>query len=176
MDRRDVNRLDAYVSLQSCADLWHVIWTSIDVIIPNGRNDDTNNVRPRLSELKEVIRIVELAWSRWWNRRHAVAVEGHELHLALSHLAATLRQAQLDYAKGKMSDDLRLHQIALGDALKLHVALKDIRRLPPSLQGTTTLVRPPVPLRISTQGEEATCSPAPGKCTVNRRLERFCWV
>ena len=142
------HRIDTYLSPHSFEAVWQTIWIIIskvqDLCFENGsRAYFTPGCQ---TNFFQTLRIVELAWTRWCNRRHAAAIHEADLHTQLSSFLATLRVLQIACELGPTRLVIQQLEQTHHEALSLHVFLKDTRRLPLSLSDMTIL--PPVPLRI----------------------------
>lgn len=141
------HRIDTYLSPHSFEAVWQTIWNIIskvqDLCFENGsRAYFTPGCQ---TNFFQTLRIVELAWTRWCNRRHAAAVHEAALHTQLSSFVATLRVLQIACELGPTRLIIQQLDHTHREALSLHVYLKDTRRLPLSLGDVT--ISPPVPLR-----------------------------
>lgn len=141
------HRIDTYLSPHSFEAVWQTIWTIISKI-----RDLCSETRSRAcstprcqTSFFESLRVIELAWTRWCNRRHAAAIHEVALHSQLSSFLATLRALQIACELGPTRLVVQQLDQIQHEALLLHVFLKDTRRLPLSLGDMT--IQPPVPLR-----------------------------
>lgn len=141
------HQIDTYLSPHSFEAVWRTSWIIIgkvrDLCLDSGSR---TNLKPCFqAKFSETVHIVELAWTRWCNRRHAAAVHEQALYVQLSSFLATMRVLQIACELGPTKLITQQLDQAHHEALSLHVFLKDARRLPSSLGDMT--VPPPVPLR-----------------------------
>lgn len=106
----------------------------------------TQSTFEEVGRLEDTVYITRLAWRRWRSRLHASAIHVQELHVRLTGFIVTLRTLLGCWQDDPDRCNTRQLNRVWEEALELHVALKDIRRLPPSLGGQD--IAPPVPLRL----------------------------
>lgn len=160
------HRIDTYLSPHSFEAVWQTIWNIISKIqdLCFGNGSRAYFAPGCQTNFFQTLRLVELAWTRWCNRRHAAAVHEAALHTQLSSFLATLRVLQIACELGPTRLVLQQLDQTHHEALSLHVFLKDTRRLPLSLGGVT--ISPPVPLRTR---ERKLFQPSSGR---DRRADR----
>jgi len=141
------HQIDTYLSPHSFEAIWRTIWKIIDTIQDLCLDGDSKASLGSYCQANflDIVRIVELAWTRWRNRRHAAAVHEMALHVQLSSFLATMRVLQIACELGQTKLIIQQLDKAHHGSLSLHVFLKDARRLPPSMGKIT--IPPPVPLR-----------------------------
>lgn len=132
--------------------LWHAIWAEFNEISRAVRHketapDDSTGVIE--TKLGEVDRIIESASSNWGRRCHAAAIETVDLQSSLERLHESLICLRNTVASDKSLAVLGVLTLVLDRALMLHVALKDVRRVPPGF--AKAAIAPPVPLRLRCQ-------------------------
>jgi hypothetical protein len=141
------HQIDTYLSPHSLEAVWQTIWVIIgrvcDLCLDS---DSTASLKWYCkTNFSDTVRVVDLAWTRWCNRRHAAAVHELALHVQLSSFLATMRVLQIACEFGPAKLVTQQLDQAQDKALLLHVSLKDARRVPSSLGNIT--IPPPVPLR-----------------------------
>lgn len=151
------HQIDTYLSPHSFETVWRSIWTIIGKLRElDWESGSRFGVKPCCRvDFSDTVRIVELAWTRWCNRRHAGALHDLALHTQLTSFLAVLRVLQIACELGLVKLVIQQLEQAHHEALSLHVFFKDARRLPLSLGDVT--IPPPVPLRF--RGKETVSAP-----------------
>lgn len=141
------HQVDTYLSPHSLETIWRTIWIIIGKVRDSCLDcDSTASLKLFYqANLSDTARIVDLAWTRWCNRRHAAAVHELALHVQLSNFLATMRVLLIACELGPTKLVTQQLAEAHHEALSVHVFLKDARRVPSSLGNIT--IPPPVPLR-----------------------------
>jgi hypothetical protein len=157
------HQIDTYLSPHSLEAVWRTIWIIIgevrDLCLDSGSTASLKSSWQ--ASFSDTVRIVDLAWTRWCNRRHAAAVHELALHVQLSSCLATMRVLQIACELGPTKLVTQQLDQAHREALLLHVFLKDARRVPSSLGNIT--IPPPVPLRPrDRKPSQLQRSPGPG--------------
>jgi hypothetical protein len=126
--------------------MWHTV--SRDLSEVDRSIDRRRNVLDVDSKAQwiRIVQLVNTAFMNWSRRQHAAAIDNGELRVSLTELQKSLIFFRDTVTSTDTTSFLPTLEIVFGAALAVHVALKDVRRIPPGLD--EELIAPPVPLRL----------------------------
>jgi hypothetical protein len=126
--------------------MWHAV--SRDLSEVDRSMDRRRNVLDVESKAQwmRIVQLVSTAFVNWSRRQHAAAIDSGELRISLTNLQKSLTKFRDAITSTDATSFPPALEIVLGAALAVHIALKDIRRIPLGLDENS--VAPPVPLRL----------------------------